>query len=82
VLVWGTFVWQGELKIPASTIFGLLLAGVLGVLGVGWILKVINIKKSIHQVLVSIGLCTFGAVLTWVHVLIFDKLFLKKGKVR
>lgn len=80
--VWGTFVWQGELKIPASTIFGFVLAAVLGFLSLGWILKVINIKKSIQQILISVGFCLFGAVVTWIHVYIFDQLFLKKGKIR
>jgi predicted acylesterase/phospholipase RssA len=80
--IWGTFVWQGELKIPASTIFGFLLSAILGFLGIGWILKVINIKKSIQQILVSVGLCLFGAVLARIHVNLFDMLFLKKGKIR
>lgn len=80
--IWGTFVWKGEFKIPASTIFGFLLSAVLGFLGIGWILKVINIKKSIQQILVSVGFCLFGAVLAWIHVYIFDVLFLKKGKIR
>ena len=81
-LVWGALFWQGELKVPVSMVFGILLAAVLGFVGVGWILKVFNIKKSIYQVLILIGLCIFGAGLAWIHVWIFDKLFLKKGKVK
>jgi hypothetical protein len=81
-LVWGAFFWQGDLKIPASMVFGFLLATVLGIVGVGWILKVFDIKKSIYQMLISVGLSIFGAGLAWIHVWIFNKLFLKKGKVR
>jgi predicted acylesterase/phospholipase RssA len=81
-LVWGSFFSRGDLKIPVGSIFGLLLAGVLGFVGVSWILKIVDIEKSIYQVLISVGLSLFGAGLAWVHILIFDKLFLKKGKVR
>lgn len=81
-LGWSAFFYPGEWKIPARTVFGFLLTGVLGLAGLGWIMKVVNIKKSIYQGLVMMGLCLFGAILSGIHLRTFDKLFVYKGKVR
>jgi hypothetical protein len=68
--------------VSALIALAVFVAVVLGFFGVGWIMKVCNIKKSIYQVLIPVGLCIFGAGLAWTHVWIFDKLFLKKGRVK
>ena len=81
-LIWASFFWKGGPSIPVRTLASLLLAVVLGFAGAAWIMKVINIKKSIYQALILVGLSIFGSVIAWVHVGIFDKWFLNKGRVQ
>lgn len=80
-LIGAAFFWNGGPSISIQTLALLLLAVVLGFAGAGWILKVINIKKSLYQVFIWIGLCIFGSVVAWIHLGIFDRWFLKKGSV-
>lgn len=81
-LIFGTFLYDGKVEIPVSTLLGGLLTLILGIFGIGWIMKMFNITKSVYQVLVSIGICFFGAGLAWIHVNIFDKLFLRFGRIK
>ena len=65
----------------ASAIGVLGLTYVLGKFGLAWILKLFNIRKTAHQVLVGVGLSVAGWFGTWLHILIFDRMYLDKGEV-
>lgn len=54
---------------------------VLGKVGLAWILKVLNIRKTAHQVLVGVGLSVAGWFGTWLHILVFDRMYLRKGRL-
>ena len=65
----------------ASALGVLGLAFVLGKFGLAWILKLFNIRKTAHQILVGVGLSVAGWLGTWLHILIFDRMYLRKGEV-
>ena len=76
--------WHGEPLssargfIAALALLGLTIA--LGKFGLAWILKVFNIRKTAHQFLAGVALSAVGWLGTWTHILIFDRLYLRKGK--
>jgi hypothetical protein len=53
----------------------------LSLLGLGWISKVVNYRKTLGQVLIGIGLAGLGAFLARLHLQVFDRLFLKQGRI-
>ncbi len=65
--------------VSALGLLGLTIA--LGKFGLAWILKVFNVQKTAHQVLVGIALSVVGWFGTWTHILIFDRMYLDKGKL-
>jgi hypothetical protein len=84
-LIWALIAWEDE---PLSSFRGITAAVALlaitfliGKLGLGWILKIVNAKKTLHQMFVGAGLGVVGWIGTWVHLKWFDPVFLKMGKV-
>jgi len=64
--------------VAALGLLGLTIA--LGKFGLGWVLKAFNFRKTAHQLLVGVALSVAGWFVTWVHILIFDRMYLIKGK--
>ncbi len=67
---------------------GLIVAAGLGALGyglgkrgLGWLLKVANLPKTAHQLLIGAGLCVFGWLATNAHLRWFDPRYLRSGKI-
>ncbi|MCA9469752.1 MAG: patatin-like phospholipase family protein [Nitrospira sp.] len=81
-LIWAAFFWTSGPSISFQTFASLLLAGILGSVGLDWILKVLDIQKSFYQILTWVGLCIVGAVGAWIHLGMFNPWFLRQGKVR
>jgi hypothetical protein len=54
---------------------------VLGRFGLAWVLKVFNARKTAHQVLIGVALSVAGWFGTWIHILIFDRMYLWKGGI-
>jgi hypothetical protein len=61
----------------------LVLAGgaALSLMGLGWVFKVINYRKTVEQVLIGIGLTLVGAFLARLHLHVLDRLFLRNGRL-
>jgi len=85
-LIFAVLEWRDE---PLNSVqgfvaaLGLLGLGIaLGKFGLGWVLKAFNFRKTAHQLLVGIALSIAGWFATWVHILIFDRLYLFKGRFR
>lgn len=77
--------WSGE---PLSSLRGFAAAlGLLGItivlgrFGLAWVLKVFNARKTAHQVLIGVALSVAGWFGTWIHILIFDRMYLWKGEI-
>jgi predicted acylesterase/phospholipase RssA len=66
--------------ISALALLGLTI--VLGKIGLAWILRIFNARKTTHQFLVGLALAVAGWFGTWVHILIFDRMYLIKGKFK
>jgi predicted acylesterase/phospholipase RssA len=64
-----------------GAIFGLLMIG-LSLAGLGFLTKLINYKKTVAEILVGIGMATFGFLVARLHLHVFDKLFLKQGSLK
>ena len=84
-LLWMLVVWHGE---PFMTLKGFAAAVALGVLtfvatsiGLGWLVRVIQYRKTVWQILVAAGLSAVGWIGTNVHLWFFDPWFLKRGKI-
>lgn len=84
-LLYALINWHDEpLSSPAGFTAALALLGLsvlLGKFGLGWILKIVNFRKTAHQILVGIVLSLAGWVGTRIHLQIFDRLYLKKGRL-
>jgi hypothetical protein len=53
----------------------------LSLIGLGWLFKVINYRKTVEQVLIGLGLTFVGAFLARVHLCVFDRIFLRNGSI-
>ncbi|MDH3448209.1 MAG: patatin-like phospholipase family protein [Gammaproteobacteria bacterium] len=83
-LLFALVFWRDQ---PLNSLSGIIAAlallalGILlGKFGLAWILKALNLRKTAHQILVGIGLSIVGWAGTWIHLSIFDRLYLNKGK--
>lgn len=65
--------------IAALALLGLTIA--LGKFGLAWILKLFNVQKTAHQFLMGVALSVVGWLGTWTHILVFDRIYLRKGKI-
>jgi predicted acylesterase/phospholipase RssA len=52
-----------------------------GKFGLAQILNFFGVNKTSHQFLVGVALSVAGWIATWVHILIFDRMYLDKGKL-
>jgi predicted acylesterase/phospholipase RssA len=46
------------------------------------VVRVVRFRDTVRKVLSSIGLCLGGFIVAWVHLICFDKLYLRLGKVK
>jgi len=72
------FSWRG--LVSALGLLGL--AVMLGKIGLAWVLKVFNFRKTEHQVLMGVALAIAGWLAMWTHLLVFDRMYLIKGKFK
>lgn len=77
--------WDGALFTYTLTVKEAALAvglALLSLLGLGFVGKLVRYRKTATEVLIGIGMATFGFVLARLHLHIFDKLFLWQGQLR
>jgi predicted acylesterase/phospholipase RssA len=75
--------WSG--KIVELTVGGAivgLLTIALSLAGLGFLSKLINYKKTATEILIGIGMATFGFLVARLHLHVFDKLFLRQGSLK
>jgi hypothetical protein len=84
LLAYGAYkYWETEiftLTVNEASIVAL--TTVLSLLGLGIVGKLVNYRKTATEILVGIGMATFGFVFARLHLHIFDKLFLWQGSLR
>jgi len=64
-----------------QALVALLLAS-LSLAGLGIFTKLINYKKTVTEILIGIGMATLGFLAARLHLHVFDKLFLKQGRLQ
>ena len=53
----------------------------LSISGFGLLAKLLDYRKTLQQMLIGIGMWTFGFLLARLHLHIFDRLFLWQGRI-
>jgi len=77
--------WGGPLFTYTLTVREAALAvglALLSLLGLGFVGKLVRYRKTATEILIGIGMATFGFVLARLHLHVFDKLFLWQGQLR
>jgi predicted acylesterase/phospholipase RssA len=54
----------------------------LSLVGLGLLTKLVNYKKTAAEILIGVGMATFGFLVARVHLHVFDKLFLRQGSLK
>lgn len=85
VLLGVPYRWHAEpLWSPEGIVAAIALAVVtfsLARLGLEWVVRVIDYRKTVYQIATGAGLCVVGWAAAGVHLLLFDPWFLRKGKL-
>jgi predicted acylesterase/phospholipase RssA len=75
--------WQNELfTLTVKDVVIFVGLALLGFLGLGFVGKVLNYRKTATEILIGIGMATFGFIVARAHLHIFDKIFLWHGSMR
>jgi predicted acylesterase/phospholipase RssA len=75
--------WNGkifELTVGGAIVSLVMIA--LSLAGLGLLTKIINYKKTAAEILVGVGMATFGFLFARLHLHVFDKLFLWQGSLK
>ncbi|MBI1357119.1 MAG: patatin family protein [Acidobacteria bacterium] len=82
---WAAYTWRSE---PLLTPKGLAGAAALALvslaltrLGLTWIVQAVQYRKTVYQMATGAALCLVGWAAAGVHLLLFDRWFLARGKV-
>jgi len=84
LLVYTAYVsWDRSiLTLTVKGVTGAAFFAALSLLGLGLVGKLLNYRKTATEILIGIGMATFGFALARVHLHLFDKLFLWQGSVK
>lgn len=85
LVYWIGETWTQQLLHWTPTV-GQLVLGVatfaIGLTGAGWILKVLHYRKTLQQIAFGVGMATCGFLAARLHLHVFDRMFLRQGRVR
>ena len=80
--IWAAFRWSGHPLVTVGSVgwffATLILSAVMGPL----VMRVVDLRATVRRVLIGLALTVVGFFAAWIHLLIFDPLFLSRGKVR
>jgi hypothetical protein len=75
--------WDGRIvSLTVGDACVLLLAAALSLLGFGFVAKLVNYRKTANEILIGIGMATFGFLIARLHLHVFDKWFLRQGRLQ
>jgi hypothetical protein len=66
------------------SVFDILLAAIVAgvsMFTLPWVAKLINFRKSMSEVVVGFGMATVGFLLARLHLIVFDRVFLRQGRL-
>jgi predicted acylesterase/phospholipase RssA len=73
-------VW-GEVTIDVRAVLLSVFWAVVGFAGYGVVGKVFNYRKTLREIFIGLGMATVGFVFARLHLHVFDRLFLNKGRL-
>jgi hypothetical protein len=83
-LLWILFQWRdapfGGLERMAADLALIAVTVFATSLGLHWIVRILNYRKTIYQIATGAALSAVGWVAAWVHLLVFDRWFLRIGR--
>jgi hypothetical protein len=72
--------WHGEIvRLTVGDVAVAAVVAAFSLIGLSFIGKIVNYRKTATEILMGIGMATFGFIVARVHLHIFDKLFLWHG---
>jgi predicted acylesterase/phospholipase RssA len=75
--------WEGELfRLTVKDVVIFAGFAALGLLGLGVVGKLVNYRKTATEILIGLGMASFGFIVARAHLHIFDKIFLWYGSMR
>jgi predicted acylesterase/phospholipase RssA len=77
--------WDGALFTYTLTVKEVALAvalALLSLLGLGFVGKLVQYRKTATEIVIGIGMAIFGFLVARLHLHVFDKLFLRQGRLR
>jgi predicted acylesterase/phospholipase RssA len=75
--------WEGEIfRLTVKDVVIFVVLTLLGLLGLGIVGKLANYRKTATEILIGLGMATFGFIVARAHLHIFDKIFLWYGSMR
>src|SRR5690606_11235679 len=77
--------WDGTLFSYTLTVrdaVGALAFALLGLLGLGFVGKLVRYRKTATEILIGIGMASVGFLIARLHLHVFDKLFLWQGRLK
>ena len=85
-LAWIAIQWRNEDLISprglAAAASMAILTALASAIGLGVLVRIYKSRKTINQMLIGAVLATGGWLVAWIHLLIFDPLYLAKGRWR
>jgi hypothetical protein len=74
--------WRGNVvSLTVGDLAVLVLTTALSLLGLGFVAKLVNYRKTATEILIGIGMATVGFLVARLHLHVFDKLFLWQGSL-
>jgi predicted acylesterase/phospholipase RssA len=74
--------WEGEVfTLTVKRVVTVVAGLALTLLGLGSVGKLFNYRKTATEILIGVGMATFGFLLARLHLHVFDKLFLRYGRL-
>jgi predicted acylesterase/phospholipase RssA len=75
--------WEGALfTLTVKDAVAVVAVLALSLLGLGFVAKLVNYRKTATEILIGVGMATVGFLLARLHLHVFDKLFLRYGKLQ
>jgi hypothetical protein len=84
LLGYAAYVWWNSalFTLRVKGVVAVVAALALSLLGLGVVAKLVNYRKTATEILIGVGMATFGFLLARLHLHVFDKLFLWHGHLQ
>jgi predicted acylesterase/phospholipase RssA len=82
VLLWACWKWSSVALITLGTVGATVAVVILGAIFGKTVVRVVRYRESLAQIAIGIAMALLGWIFARIHLYIFDRLFLRKGRLR